>query len=414
MKLRILSTIAILAMGQICFAQNALVSEGKDHCDCKNARYTEDANFDAIKIGSGYGELLEISGNSIKNKYLPTREHNSFWIRIKFLESTDFEFQLNPTVPTDDFDFSIWKVTGANYCDSIVNGAMPIRSNLSKRNPPKGSVTGLKKGAGRDYAPAGANSEFSNSMQVSQGEEYIILIDAPYGAEGAFNSSFDFKRQKVDTVVSEPPPVEEKPTVISQLFIRVVDEVGTSLNDADLKIRNVPRQDSVFTNEGYFVLSRIQRYRNYTIDVERKDYLSLRETYRSEEGVSDTIVLQLEKLKIGSKLQFQNILFVPDQAEIVESSYLDLRRIRNFLVSNPHINVEIMGHVNGLGNKKKLYRELSKKRARAIYDYLIGEGIFAERMTYNGYGAGQLIYKDPQTEEEARINRRVEVRITKI
>ena len=251
-------------------------------------------------------------------------------------------------------------------------------------------------------------------MQVSQGEEYIILIDAPYGAEGAFNSSFDFKRQKVDTVVSEPPPVEEKPTVISQLFIRVVDEVGTSLNDADLKIRNVPRQDSVFTNEGYFVLSRIQRYRNYTIDVERKDYLSLRETYRSEEGVSDTIVLQLEKLKIGSKLQFQNILFVPDQAEIVESSYLDLRRIRNFLVSNPHINVEIMGHVNGLGNKKKLYRELSKKRARAIYDYLIGEGIFAERMTYNGYGAGQLIYKDPQTEEEARINRRVEVRITKI
>jgi len=73
-----------------------------------------------------------------------------------------------------------------------------------------------------------------------------------------------------------------------------------------------------------------------------------------------------------------------------------------------------MGHVNGLGNKKKVYRELSKQRARAIYDYLIDEGIFADRLSYAGYGAAQLIYANPQNENEARINRRVEVKITKI
>ena len=105
---------------------------------------------------------------------------------------------------------------------------------------------------------------------------------------------------------------------------------------------------------------------------------------------------------------------MPDKAVIVESSYLDLRRIKNFLNANPSINVEIMGHVNGLGNKKKVYKNLSKERARSIYNYLIEEGIGEGRLTYAGYGADQLIYSDPQNDNEARINRRVEVKVTKI
>lgn len=411
--MRVVSVIAVLIVAKICFAQNSVAVDGSDHCDCKKAWYTEDAILDSITMPSGYGAILEVSGNNIKNIYLPTKEHNALWIRIRFLKETEFEFQLEPLVPTDDFDFSVWKVNGKNFCDSILKGALPIRSNLSRRDPPTGSVTGLRKGAGRNFAAAGPNPVFSNSIKVNEGEEYILLIDAPYGAEGAFSTRFEYERlRKPDSI--KPAIVVEEPKDTRQLFIRVVNENGENLSDVKVSVKNVPNGDSVYEIGEYHVLSRIQRYRNYTIDVEKKNYLSLRESYMSEDANPDTIDLHLERLRIGSKLQFQNIMFVPDKAIIVESSYLDLRRIRNFLKSNPNINVEIMGHVNGLGNKKKVYRELSKQRARAIYDYLIDEGIFADRLSYAGYGAAQLIYANPQNENEARINRRVEVKITKI
>ena len=260
---------------------------------------------------------------------------------------------------------------------------------------------------------AGPGSSFSNSIKVNENDEFIILIDAPYGAKGSFVADFIYTRA-IDTLMTKPELKTEIKPIIPTLIMTVVDDKGEILKEVDLNVRNVPKGDSVFRSEDLFVLSRIRRHRNYTIQIEKRNYLNLTQKYSTDQLENDTLVLQMERLKIGSKLQFQNILFVPDKAVIVESSYLDLRRIKNFLIANPTINVEIMGHVNGLGNKKKIYKNLSKERARSIYNYLIEEGIGEGRLTYAGYGADQLIYSDPQNDSEARINRRVEVKVTKI
>jgi len=405
--------IAIIVAPVFLYSQNEEVKNLDQHCDCNNAWIIEDGVLDEFSMPKGYGKQLEIADNEISNPYFPTEEHNSLWIKIKFSVATDFELLLKPTVGTDDLDFTIWKVKGAHFCDSISNGILPVRSNLAKRNPKKGSLTGLKKNAGRDFARAGEGPSFSNSIKVNENDALIILIDAPYGAEGKFVADFIYDKS-IDASLAKPELKTEIKPIIPTLLIKIVDERGEIVNGVDLNIRNVPKGDSVFQSENLFVLSRIRRYRNYTIQIEKRNYLNLIQKYSTDALENDTLILQIEKLKIGSKLQFQNILFVPDKAVIVESSYLDLRRIKNFLIANPSINVEIMGHVNGLGNKKKVYKNLSKERARSIYNYLIEEGIGEGRLTYAGYGADQLIFSDPQNDNEARINRRVEVKVTKI
>jgi outer membrane protein OmpA-like peptidoglycan-associated protein len=395
------------------YAQEFQTVDSK-HCDCENAMYTEDAFFEPMNMPKGYGKKLEIKGNSIKNKYVPTKEHNALWVKFKFEMDTDFEFQLSPSISTDDFDFVLWKVNGSTYCDSIAKGLRPVRSNLARRNPDDGSVTGLKKGAGQDYAKAGPNPTFSNSIAVKKGEEYILLIDAPYGAQGGFTTEFEFERFVAPIEVPIEDLIVEVKDDLPKLYIRVNDESNAHLFSANINIKGLLDQDSVYEQNGYFVISQMRQFTNYTIDVNKRDYLQTTEKYFAKEVKNDTLIVQLKKLRIGSKLEFHNILFVPDQHTIMKSSNLDLKRIRNFLKTNPQIDVEIMGHVNGLAKKKKRYRELSERRAKAIYEYLVEQGIDKNRMAYEGYGNEKLIYAHPKNETEARLNRRVEVKITKI
>ena len=50
----------------------------------------------------------------------------------------------------------------------------------------------------------------------------------------------------------------------------------------------------------------------------------------------------------------------------------------------------------------------------AIYDYLLKNGIPAERMTYKGYKNTQMLFPNPKNEKEAEQNRRVEIILGKI
>jgi outer membrane protein OmpA-like peptidoglycan-associated protein len=53
---------------------------------------------------------------------------------------------------------------------------------------------------------------------------------------------------------------------------------------------------------------------------------------------------------------------------------------------------------------------LSLNRAKAVYDYLVRNGIDASRLSYKGFG-GRFHLVPENTEEDALKNRRVEIRI---
>lgn len=98
-----------------------------------------------------------------------------------------------------------------------------------------------------------------------------------------------------------------------------------------------------------------------------------------------------------------------DKSVIMKESYEYLDKIAD-LVKQANIHIVIKGHTDGVG-KADYNMELSKKRAKAVYDYLTGKGVDASRLTYEYYGMTRPIA--PNATEEGRLmNRRVEFEIT--
>lgn len=104
----------------------------------------------------------------------------------------------------------------------------------------------------------------------------------------------------------------------------------------------------------------------------------------------------------------EQINFAFGKSEISQESYNYLDKIV-VLMQQSNIHMEIKGHTDNVG-KEDFNLELSKKRAKAVYDYLIKKGIYANRLSYSYYGMSKPITTN-DTEEGRKINRRVEFEI---
>src|SRR5690606_16976466 len=100
-----------------------------------------------------------------------------------------------------------------------------------------------------------------------------------------------------------------------------------------------------------------------------------------------------------------------------QTSYEDLDMLLQAMKENPNMAIQIEGHVCCVTGVPDAYDldsrnlDLSVNRARFIYEYLKARGIAEWRLKYIGFGRSRPIIPDEQTEEEAAVNRRVEVRI---
>jgi outer membrane protein OmpA-like peptidoglycan-associated protein len=88
-----------------------------------------------------------------------------------------------------------------------------------------------------------------------------------------------------------------------------------------------------------------------------------------------------------------------------------LRRLRDFLALNKDVNIEIQGPVHNMGKNTWRSKQISKKRARKVRDYLIQNGIDGNRMTIKGFGNSKMKFPEPESDDERNANRRVEIKI---
>lgn len=97
--------------------------------------------------------------------------------------------------------------------------------------------------------------------------------------------------------------------------------------------------------------------------------------------------LKPEELKKGSKYEVKNIFFKHNSYALDHNTQMILNEFFNFLKSNPTLKIEILGYTDDIGDEQYNLR-LSKQRAKAVYDYLVQEGISSSRLQYKGYGKG--------------------------
>ena len=106
----------------------------------------------------------------------------------------------------------------------------------------------------------------------------------------------------------------------------------------------------------------------------------------------------------------QGIEFETGKATIKAKSYPLLNQIAQIFVENKNYIIEVQGHTDNTG-KYEINKELSEKRANAVRDYLIEQGVDFQRLTAVGYGPDVPI-ADNKTKAGRAKNRRVEFNIS--
>lgn len=176
------------------------------------------------------------------------------------------------------------------------------------------------------------------------------------------------------------------------------------------EVESAVRSDSV-TGAYLIVLTEGAEYALY---VNKKGYL-FQSQYFNYSAVKDfqPIVrdVELDKVREGSIAVLENIFFDTDQYELKPKSVTELNKVVRFLEENPAVRIEISGHTDNTG-AAAYNRELSKKRAQAVYQYLVNKGIAAARLDPKGYGPDKPVAAN-DTEAGKQQNRRIEFKILK-
>ena len=116
-------------------------------------------------------------------------------------------------------------------------------------------------------------------------------------------------------------------------------------------------------------------------------------------------------------LELYGVNFATNTAVLDAPSTVVLRQVARVLAAVPNIRVEVVGHTDDVG-AEAFNLGLSKRRALAVIEFLVAEGISAER--FEARGLGESSPKVPisgkqgaELEAARRDNRRVELRALK-
>lgn len=110
--------------------------------------------------------------------------------------------------------------------------------------------------------------------------------------------------------------------------------------------------------------------------------------------------------KVGKKIVLEGVNFELGSARLTPESAATLEMAFATLRDNPEIVVQISGHTDITGSRAFNMR-LSKARADAVKNYLVGRGISATRISTVGYGPDRPIASNKTVEGRAK-NRRIE------
>ncbi len=109
----------------------------------------------------------------------------------------------------------------------------------------------------------------------------------------------------------------------------------------------------------------------------------------------------------GLVLTLGDVQFAPNQEKLTAETMRKLYPLITMLKEQDKRNIRIEGYTDSSG-EKNYNLDLSQRRADAVRDFLIENGIRPERITARGYGEDNAIASN-DTVEGRRENRRVEV-----
>lgn len=141
------------------------------------------------------------------------------------------------------------------------------------------------------------------------------------------------------------------------------------------------------------------------LNVKKEGYSFDTQIIKPEEITKEVIEkdAEVKAVETGKVCDLRDIHYETNDYSLTQESKVLLAMFIEFLKENPTVKVEIQGHTDDIGRDDDNLR-LSENRAKSVYDYVVSQGIPANRLRYKGYGESMPIA--PNNTEAGRAKNR--------
>lgn len=165
---------------------------------------------------------------------------------------------------------------------------------------------------------------------------------------------------------------------------------------------NVSKEGYIFQSENFNLIETATLDKPFLLDIKLQP-IKVVETKPNPDA--------LAKPQEGKAFVLKNVFFDTDKAILKPESFAELNKLKQLLVENATMRIELRGHTDSQGSDTHNL-DLSDRRAKAVKDYLIQNGIVANRLESKGFGETKPVDTNDTPQGRAN-NRRTEFVILK-
>lgn len=387
------NTLLALILTSVCgFSQK---KTGQTYADCEGTiNIFKSSTFDLQFIGN--------RGKSTKFSQYPALSSivsgNQIW--FSFIAPAEGEIELDIMSESVGLSLIVFDALDNNVCDEIANGNAEIKRLII---PEKGKKIGLSKEVSDSYL-------YPVSIREGKVLHFVLIADTDIREDVKMDFRF----------ISENPSFSEYETkefnfktddFAPSLIFKIRDKVTGNPLVADLVIKGIKQCEGIYhASDLIFDLTRNGKLDFYC---EHEGYF-----FEDSTGISismnqeKVILIELEPVRSGKKVQLEELDFIPGTSQFTEKSIPKLKRLKDFLVLNSMLSIEVQGHVYEPGDANSFAgQKMSEARAKRVMKYLVDNGISKERITAVGLGSKYPMFPSPKHYQEEQANRRVEILI---
>jgi len=153
----------------------------------------------------------------------------------------------------------------------------------------------------------------------------------------------------------------------------------------------------------------------YKLVVESEDHVSSEKPVYISDKTPSSVKIESEVVPKnqsgGDYFIIKPVFFEYGSASLTKDAEVELQRLYSLMSENKSLYLEVTGHTDAVSSYS-FNKKLSMKRASAVIEYLVAQGIDYSRFLQRGVSFDKNI-ADNSTEEGRRYNRRVEMKVVK-
>ena len=243
---------------------------------------------------------------------------------------------------------------------------------------------------------------------------FIVSIDGKYG----YFSSNNIKNESIGGMDFYYFSLynEAKPEEVILVKGNLKSDDTTKPIKATVQIKSMESKRITFIpvdEDGDYVASLLKN-EDYLLTIKGEDIVYQSTYVAAKDSITAPVIkleMEVQPIEVGKHYRLHNIYFAFNSADILANSQKVLDEFIVFLNDHPTLQIGIEGHTDNVGSDE-FNLILSENRAKAVYNYLVNNGIDANRLQYKGFGESSPIATN-DTEEGRAMNRRTEFVILK-